>query len=409
MAVERGVPLLVAGQDGVSRELERLGVQTVLVFGDDNGGWQPQGEFDVLHGREDIDQLPAFEPGSGKAAAVMLTTGAKGLPATAALATAEAAGAVTRTVEKTDPRASPDVIELLKEHRSKPVLAIGEGFTSPAEFTERVEVARNSPQLPGGGQLAFPGRRMVALYGHPGTASLGALGEQEVDAAVERVKALAAQYQPYSDEPVIPAFEIIATIATAAAGPDGDYSKESSVDELKPWVDAAAEAGVYVVLDLQPGRTDFLTQAKRYKELLKRPNVGLALDPEWRLGPGQQHMVQIGSVDASEVNRVSAWLAELTRKNDLPQKVFLLHQFSPYMITNRDQLNLGHDEIATVIHADGHGVPGSKQQTYSVLQRGLDQRTWMGWKNFIDEDTPTFTPERTYTRVNPKPWFVSYQ
>lgn len=120
-------------------------------------------------------------------------------------------------------------------------------------------------------------------------------------------------------------------------------------------------------------------------------------------------MVQIGSVDASEVNLVSDWLAELTRKHNLPQKVFLLHQFSPYMITNRDQLHLGHDELATVIHADGHGVPGSKQQTYSVLQRGLDPRTWMGWKNFIDEDTPTFTPKRTYTQVEPKPWFVSYQ
>ena len=41
---------------------------------------------------------------------------------------------------------------------------------------------------------------------------------------------------------------------------------------------------MYVVLDLQPGRTDFLTQAKRYEPLLALPHVGLALDPEWRLG-----------------------------------------------------------------------------------------------------------------------------
>jgi len=31
----------------------------------------------------------------------------------------------------------------------------------------------------------------------------------------------------------------------------------------------------------------FLDQAKRYAPLLRMPNVGLALDPEWRLGPGQ--------------------------------------------------------------------------------------------------------------------------
>ena len=30
------------------------------------------------------------------------------------------------------------------------------------------------------------------------------------------------------------------------------------------------------------------------------------------------------------------------------------------------------------------------------------------YKNFIDEDTPTFTPQETF-EVEPKPWFVSYQ
>ena len=69
-------------------------------------------------------------------------------------------------------------------------------------------------------------------------------------------------------------------------------------------MDAAREAGVYVMLDLQPGRTDFLTQAKRYEELLAQPHVGLALDPEWRLGPQQLHLEQIGSVGIDEVNSV---------------------------------------------------------------------------------------------------------
>ncbi len=70
---------------------------------------------------------------------------------------------------------------------------------------------------------------------------------------------------------------------------------------------------MYVVLDLQPGRADFLSQARRYESLLARPNVGLALDPEWRLAPGQRHRAQIGSVSATEINRTSAWLADLTK------------------------------------------------------------------------------------------------
>ena len=60
------------------------------------------------------------------------------------------------------------------------------------------------------------------------------------------------------------------------------------------------------MLDLQPGRTDFLTQAKLYAELLKQPHVGLALDPEWRLKPDQVHLVQIGSVSAEEINQMGA-------------------------------------------------------------------------------------------------------
>ena len=79
--------------------------------------------------------------------------------------------------------------------------------------------------------------------------------------------------------------------------------------------------GVYVILDLQPGRTDFLTQAKRYEEFLRLPHVGLALDSEWRLEPNQVHLRQIGSVDAAEINTVVDWLAALVREDEPAAKV----------------------------------------------------------------------------------------
>ena len=47
--------------------------------------------------------------------------------------------------------------------------------------------------------------------------------------------------------------------------------------------------------------------------------MGLALDAEWRLAPGQLPLQQIGSVDAAEINKTSQWLATLTRDNQLPQ------------------------------------------------------------------------------------------
>ena len=44
--------------------------------------------------------------------------------------------------------------------------------------------------------------------------------------------------------------------------------------------------------------------------------------------PGQT----IGSVDAEEVNAVSAWLAGIVRRGDLPQKLLLVHRFTEDMI-----------------------------------------------------------------------------
>ncbi len=182
-----------------------------------------------------------------------------------------------------------------------------------------------APELPGGGRVLFPGRRLVALYGHPGTAALGVLGAQDLPGSIARAQKLAASYAALSDVPVVPTFEIIATTASSEPGADGDYSSESTVASLRPWVDQAAAAGMYVVLDLQPGRADFLSQARRYTDLLRLPNVGLALDPEWHLDPGQKPLAQIGGVDAGDINAVTTWLAGLTATTHLPQKLLVLH------------------------------------------------------------------------------------
>lgn len=262
-------------------------------------------------------------------------------------------------------------------------------------------------ELPGGGLLLFPGRRLVALYGNPTTRYLGVLGEQGVEEAIERAKQVAEPYGADGVE-VLPAFEIIASVASVSAGGDGDYSSEMSVDLLLPWVEAAGREGVYVVLDLQPGRSDFLDQARLYEELLLLPHVGLALDPEWRLKPNQVHLTQIGSVDAEEVNRVVAWLAGLVRENQLPQKLLIVHQFNLKMITNRGLIERP-PELAVMIHADGQGPIATKYTTYSTLtgQSDADQ-WWWGWKNFYDEDSPTPTPEQVLD-LDPLPSYVSYQ
>jgi hypothetical protein len=269
-----------------------------------------------------------------------------------------------------------------------------------------VPVAKRS--LPGGGTRIFAGKTYVALYGHPGTRVLGVLGEQGTAATIRRAKRLAASYRRHTKRTVVPALEIIATVASASAGADGNYSAEAPVRKLRPLVNAAGRAGVYVVLDLQPGRSSFLRQAKRYRSLLRKPHVGLALDPEWRLKPGQRHLRQIGSVRAKEINRVSAWLARLTRKSGLPQKMLLLHQFRTSMITQRSTLVTSRPEVALVIQMDGLGSQPAKRATWRAIRRGAPKGIKFGWKNFIDEDRPMIGPRATM-RIRPQPRWVSYQ
>jgi hypothetical protein len=398
-AAPPGTPAPVA-DPVLAAELARLGAREIVTVGADPPTL-PHG-LDVISDAADADPRPVVTP---SAAVVLAPAGPESAPARA---TAHAAGARIVTVDGGDPRADAGTVEALAAAGDAPVVALGDEFGTPQRLAPLLATARTGVQLPGGGQTLFPGRRLVALYGHPSTSSLGVLGEQGPEESVARARRLAAAYQPFSDEPVVPAFEIIATVAARDAGPDGNYSQETEVELLRPLVAAAARAGCYVVLDLQPGRTDFLTQARRYQELLELPHVGLALDPEWRLGPRQRHLAQIGSVTADEVDAVADWLAALVRDRALPQKLLLLHQFRTSMIRDRHTLDADRDEVALVVQMDGNGAPATKLATWQALLRDPPSGLRFGWKNFYDEDSPTFTPEQTMA-VQPTPWWVSYQ
>ena len=65
---------------------------------------------------------------------------------------------------------------------------------------------------------------------------------------------------------------------------------------------------------------------------LERARRRLALDPEWRMWPGQVPGTEIGAVGAREVNATSAWLAQLVKQHNLPEKLFLIHQFTNDMV-----------------------------------------------------------------------------
>ncbi len=389
-----GLPLLLTAGDAtaaglVPREAARLGATSALAVGTAAG--TAAAGLDDLEVVTDAAELPDLAPVQPVPGTLVLSTGAPG--DAPALATAAAAGATVVSAPTGDPRASAEQVQAVAAAAPTRVVGLGAAFGTPEQLQARVATATTGVELPGGGQLVLAGKRYVALYGHPGTAALGVLGEQPLGEALDRAASHAADYQPLSDVTVVPTFEIIATVATAGAGADGNYSNEVDPDFLRPWVEEAGRRGTYVLLDLQPGTTDFLTQAKRYESLLAQPHVGLALDPEWRLAPGQRHLEQIGSVSAAEVNEVSAWMAQLVRDRALPQKMLVLHQFRLSMITDRATLDTSHDELAVVIHADGQGSQPAKTGTWNALRAGAPAGVAFAWKNFYDEDAPMLTPD----------------
>ena len=259
--------------------------------------------------------------------------------------------------------------------------------------------------LPHGATKIFgDGRFLVAYYGTAETGALGVLGETSPDAMQRRVHRAAKPFAR-KRQPVQVVYELIVSIADRHAGPGSDYSHDIPRAEVQKYIDAAHRHDALLLLDIQPGRTDFLTAAKRWAWALKDPYVGLALDPEWRMGKHGVPGTRIGSVGAGEVNRVSAWLRDLVARNALPQKLFVLHQFRTAMIDRIGAIEPRRG-LVMVQHVDGFGTPGQKLATFHAVAR--PRQFFMGFKLFYDEDTRRMRAADV-RRINPKVRFVSFQ
>lgn len=249
------------------------------------------------------------------------------------------------------------------------------------------------------------GRRIqVAYYGTAGTGSLGVLGEASPKQITRRLREAARPFGRTGRKVQI-VYELIVTVADGSAGSDGDYSHDIARAAVKKYVRAARRNDALLVLDLQPGRSTFPTVAKRWGWALRKPYVGLALDPEWRMEPGEVPGQTVGSVSAREVNETSSWLARLTRRRDMRQKVFIVHQFRTDMVTHISRIK-DRRGLSMTQHVDGFGSQSQKLATYHHVER--HKQFDMGFKLFYDEDSDLFRP-REVLRLKPRVAYVSYQ
>jgi hypothetical protein len=200
--------------------------------------------------------------------------------------------------------------------------------------------------------------------------------------------------------------ELIAVIANGAPGDDGDYRTRLDADEVRDYLEAAQEADALLLLDIQPGRADFLSEVKAFRKFLAEPNVGIALDPEWSMDSGEVPGEQIGETDAETINEVSDYLADLVREKRLPQKVLLIHRFTEAMIEDERQIEQ-RPELAIVENADGFGHQAGKLSKYRRFTDDQDG-LYEGFKLFYKEDTNLMSPEEVLD-LSPEPDVVVYE
>ena len=278
------------------------------------------------------------------------------------------------------------------------------GGGKPAARAEQAPLPAAPRELPRGGRSILPGNRVVAFYGAPQAHELGALGIGTPDQAAERLARQARAYER-ARRPVLPAMELITVIANADAGDDGMYRSRQPDAVIRRYLRAARRHRMLLLLDIQPGRSDFFTETTRLERWLRQPDVGLALDPEWRVAAGEIPGQVIGQVDAREVNATSAWLAQLVVREKLPQKLFIVHQFTDDMVDDT-QLKR-RDELAMVLNADGFGSRPVKVAKYHAFTRAA--RTFhQGFKLFYEEDAGLMRPAQVM-RLRPAPDVVVYE
>lgn len=272
----------------------------------------------------------------------------------------------------------------------------------------RTPTAKPWPQLPRGGRTIFPQHRLVGFAGGRGE-SFGRLGIGSIDERAAEIDALAAQYTLDGRKP-LPVFELIAVVAHGTPTRSGLYRTYEPPEVIDQYLAAARRHKGILLLNIQPGRADFLDDVKTFERWLLQPDVGLALDPEWAVGPRQVPGREVGSTTGGELDTVAAYLSTLVRAHDLPQKVMVYHQFHPTTVVDEEALS-PHPGVVLVKSIDGVGVAADKLATWNRLTEGLSSHIYTGFKIFFDEDTRAgslMTPADVLA-LRPQPSYVLYE
>jgi hypothetical protein len=259
----------------------------------------------------------------------------------------------------------------------------------------------------------LPFKRIVAYYGNFYAKGMGVLGEYPEATMLEMFKKeIAAWELADPTTPVLPAVDYIAITAQLAAGDDGMHRARMPHTEIDKALAIAAKLDGIVILEVQAGLSDVMTEIKSLEPYLKMPQVHLAIDPEFAMKcrkarPG----TVVGTVSAAEVNEAISYLSELVRANDLPPKVLIVHRYTRPMVTDATDIEPT-PEVQVVMDMDGWGGMSNKLSTYEAYIKP-EPVQFTGFKLFYKNDrkwegSRLFTPAEIL-ELTPAPSFIQYQ
>lgn len=278
----------------------------------------------------------------------------------------------------------------------------------PADEEETTTGAPEAVELPRGGTEFFPHYRLFGYSGAPGSEGLGRLGIGDLD---ERVVEMEERGEEFADDrEIMPVLELIATVVHGSPGEDGMYRTHMSDQVVQDHLDAARRHDGILLLNIQPGRADFLDEVKHWEKWLEEPDVGVALDPEWAVEEGQVPGNVYGRTTGEELDEVAAYLSGLVEEDGLPEKVMVYHQVHASVVQDEQDL-AAHDGVAIIKSVDGIGPPGEKVATYDRVNENKPDHVIAGFKLFYEEDGeygPLMTGEDVLA-LDPQPEYVLFE
>ncbi|GAC1413207.1 MAG: hypothetical protein NVSMB66_4550 [Candidatus Doudnabacteria bacterium] len=258
----------------------------------------------------------------------------------------------------------------------------------------------------------LPGHRIIAYYGNLYSKNMGVLGEYPEDIMLKKLSSEVKKWQDADPStPTIPALHYIAVTAQRSPGKDRKYRARMPDSQIDKILEMAKKINAIVFLDIQVGHSNVQTEVPLLEKYLKMPNVHLGIDPEFSMKGGGIPGSAIGTFDSSDINFTTAYLANISRENNLPPKILIVHRFTQRMVTNYKKITLL-PGVQIVMSMDGFGHPANKLNTYKqYISREIVQ--FSGIKLFYKLDPLRLdsTPAGLQILLNldPIPVYVQYQ